>query len=352
MRKSTLVVRRQIGLAALFSVAAVFATPAYSENAASSSGANVTVSSSAATTNVSTGTSASAGAGFGITASAKGDKAAGGSAAASSQSNAKALATSGANATSLELTVGVNSAVTSTGAQKIANAQALVTGTTGPAATNVSAQAHASSGPGQMTAAAKASDGSFAYAAIGKINQLQTFVPGGVTKLLHSGAETESITCNASGTCSNAKAGNNAVSAGIHLVTSTGIVSAGGVDAILRAVLKVEAGAGWSEVFTAASANVAAHASSGGGNAIRVSGNIQIWSKASVFQASSGGSGSMGSGAGGGTTVWQAATSNGTATGTIWLTGNMICASTHVRLRHSDRAVKAKTKCRHIATRR
>ena len=346
MGNGVLVARCQFGLAALFTTV-VFASPAYAETAASASGANTTVSSSAATTNVSTGTNANAVTGFGVTATATGDNAGGGSAAASSQSVAKASATVAANTTSLVLSAGVNSAATSTGAQKDANTQAAVTGATGPVTTNVSAQAQASSKPGQLTAAAKASDGSFAFAAIGTINQLQTFVPGGTTKLLHNGSGTESITCNAGGTCSNATIGNNAVSAGIHLVTSTGMVSAGGVDAILRAVLNVEAGAGWSEVFAAASSNVAAQASSGGGgNATRVSGNIQNWSNATVGPTSSGGSGNTGNS--GGTVVWGATTSSGTATGTVWLSGNKLCASTRVGLNHNKHTVKVVTKCRRV----
>ena len=350
MRNRVLVAQRRLGLAALFS-AAVLATPAYSETAASASGANATVSSSAATTNASTATNANAGAGFGVTSAATGDNSGGASAAASSQSIVKASATVAAHTTSLAISSGVNSVATSTGVQKDANTQASVTGTTGPATTNVNAQAQASSGPGQLTAAAKASDGSFAFAAIGTINQLKTFVPGGATKLLHNGSGTESITCNASGTCSNATIGNNAVSASIHLVTSTGMVSAGGVDAILRAVLNVEAGAGWSEVFGAASSNVAAQASSsGGGNATRVIGNIQNWSNSAVGPASSGGSGNTGNS--GGKTVWQATTTSGTATGTVWLSGNTMCASTRVKLRHNAQAVKVVTKCQHLRPRR
>ena len=350
MRNRVLVAQRRLGLAALFS-AAVLAPPAYSETAASASGANATVSSSAATTNASTATNANAGAGFGVTSAATGDNSEGASAGASSQSNVKASATVAANTISLAISSGINSVATSTGAQKDANTQASVTGTTGPATTNVSAQAQASSGPGQLTAAAKASDGSFAYAAIGTINQLQTFVPGGTTKLLHNGYGTESITCNASGTCSNATAGNNAVSASIHFVTSTGMVSAGGVDAILRAVLNVEASAGWSEVFAGASANVAAQSSSKGyGNATSVAGYIQNWSSATVGQASSGSIGKTGNG--GGPTVWQATTSSGTATGTVWLSGNTMCVSTRVKLRHNAHAMKAVTKCEHLRTHR
>ena len=350
MRNRVLVAQRRLGLAALFS-AAVLATPAYSETVASSSGANVTVSASAATTNASTGTNANAGAGFGVTSTATGDNAGGGSAAASSQSDAKASANAGANSTSLVLSAGVNSAVTSTGTQKDANTQASVTGTTGPAATNVNAQAQASSSPGQLTAAAKASDGSFAYAAVGIINQLQTFVPGGTTKLLHNGSGTESITCNASGTCSNATASNNAVSASIHLVTSTGIVSAGGVDAILRSVLNVEAGAGWFEVSAAASSNIFAQASSSShGSPTRVSAGLQNWSSATAGQARRSSPGEMGNASG--TKVWQATTSSGTATGTVWLSGNTMCASARVKLRHNAQAVKVVTKCQQLRPRR
>jgi hypothetical protein len=119
----------------------------------------------------------------------------------------------------------------------------------------------------------------------------------------------------------------------------------------LSAVLNVEAAAGWSEVFAAASSKVSAQASSnGGGNATSVGGYIQNWTSASVGQPSRSGSGNPGNW--GGTTVWQAATSNGTATGTIWLSGDKICASTRVKLRHNSQAVKVVTKCQRVRPRR
>ena len=348
MPKQVLGARHSLGFVALVTAVA-FAPPAHSENFTSSSGANVATSSAATTTNVSTGTNATAGAGFIATSNAAGTAEGGGTAAGNSSSYAQASATVAGITTKLTIAAQTHAAIASIGSQKDASGNASATGTIGAAAINNTATALAVSGPGQITAAAKGSDGSFAIAAVGAIYNLNTYVPGGVTKVLHSGASTESITCNAGGSCSQAKTSDHSVSAGLHIVTTSGIVSAAGVDAILRSVLNVEAGAGWSEVNASATSNIFAKASSNhNGNAITVNGNLQNWSVAAILHPVSKG---IENGAFGGENAFSSNVSvSQRASVAVWQNGNTMCVSTNVRPNQTFRSVKVVTKCRRLST--
>ncbi|MEO9167604.1 MAG: hypothetical protein ABI230_04295 [Aestuariivirga sp.] len=252
-----------------------------------------------------------------------------GSASAASQATGAANGASGSGVSAINANVGTNSSATESGVSKSAQAQATASGSAGPAAISVNAQAQAQSVAGQLTASASASDGSYANAALGSITNLKTFVPGGITKLLQNGANSESISCNSGGSCSFATLGNNSVSAGIKLFASTGTVTFGDAEAYLSAVLSVNASAGSMGISATASSNITGAGSSGGKN-YSTAVVAQLWASS-------------------GSRVWTAQTASGTVTGTIWRSGGTICASTQVQYKHSRRTPRKIVECKTIA---
>ena len=339
MRRSVFIARAGLAVALMSSVTA-FSNSSFADIAAASGGANGTVSATA-TNAAPAGTTASQGnisLATGSQASENGQNQ--GTASTNSKETAAASAAAGIGSISLTMASGADTSVASTSTTKNATANASASGSIGPAQLGLSAQAHASSGPGQLTATASASDGSFALAKLGVVNDLQTSVPGGVTQLLQKNSGTESISCNAAGTCSHANVSNNSVSAGIKIFANTGTVTAGTAEAMLSAFLSAEANASSIAVGASASSTISgAGTSSGHGYSASVSANMGSWGSSGIWRATSID----------GTTVGYG-TAVGTISARVWVEGEKMCASTQVHLRHGRHAMKTIVKCKRVKT--
>ena len=337
MRRSVFIARTGLAVA-LMSSATAFSNSSFADIAAASGGANGTVSATA-TNSAPAGTTASQGnvsLATGSQASENGQNQ--GTASTNSTATAAAGAAAGIGSISLTMASGADTSVASTSTTKNAAANASASGSIGPAQLGVLAQAHASSGPGQLTATASASDGSFALAKLGVVNDLKTSVPGGVTQLLQKNSGTESISCNAAGTCSHANVSNNSVSAGIKIFANTGTVTAGTAEAMLSAFLSAEANASSIAVGASASSTISGTGtSSGHGYSASVSANIGSWGSSGSWRATSIDGTTFG------TTV-------GTISARVWVEGEKMCASTQVHLRHGRHAMKTIVKCKRVKT--
>lgn len=341
MRKEIWVLSKPLNLAALsFVISALVAIPAIAEDAGGSGSGNGSASATAQTSNPSNPTSA-AGVGGGSSVTNASNN-------GTDQANADSGSTSSANASAsagnanVGLGIGTNSSANASlnGTDSNANSKASASGNVGSANLAANVQAQATSTPGQLTASAAASDGSYAYAALGAINSLVTFVPSGVTKTLQNGQGTLSISCNSGGTCSQASVGSNSVYAGIRMVT-TSAGSAGGVESVLRAVLNAEASAGWHEIYSSAEASISGFGNGHGADfAAGVSGNSNARSQAWVGHPPVAGSGWF----------WNVSTTEGAkASGWVWSRGNQMCASTYVKSKAGLHKMKKVSVCKRIA---
>ena len=326
MSKTPLIARA--GLAVIFLATTIInVSPSFADEAAASSAAGGTVSANSSDTGSPPSTTSQGSVSFGTGTQASGDDQGGGTASANSQATASA----GAGSISLSLSSDVETSVSSTGDRK-AIVDSAAGGSIGSAHIVVVAHADATSGPDQLTASATANDGSYALAEKGIVNGLISFVPGGVTQILYNGSSFQSVSCNASGTCSSAIVANDSVSAGIRIFASTGTIDAGNVNAFLNAFLSVEASAGWSYVSAAATSNING---TGNSNGLTYSANVS---------ANIGTSGNSG--------IWRVTSvdnvKGGAVSARVWLQGENICASTKVHLRHSQHGMTKIVKCRHL----
>ena len=308
------------------------AASSFADDVAASSAASGTVSAKAASTPAPAVTTSHGNVGFQTGSQVIVNGQQDGAARSNSQAVATAGASAGVGSVALALSSGASTAVSSAGGNKNAVATAAAAGSVGAAQLNLSAQAKATSGPGQMTASANATDGSFALAEKGVVNRLVTFTPGGVTTLLHNGDGSQSVSCNASGTCSQASVQNNSVSAGIRIFGTADRFTAGNANAVLHAFLNVEARAGWQEVSATASSYISGGGSSNGRNysaqvsaTLRTSGTSRIWLAPSADHRGA-----------------------GFAAVNVWRMGDSVCVSTQVHV--GDRRDKLQTfaKCRHL----
>lgn len=303
-------------------------SPSFADEAAASSAAGGTVSANSSDTGSPPSTTSDGSVSFGTGTQASGDDQGGGTASA----NSHATASAGAGSISLSLSSDVETSVSSTGGDRKAIVDSASGGSIGSAHIVVVAHADATSGPDQLTASATANDGSYALAEKGIVNGLKSFVPGGVTQILYNGSSFQSVSCNASGTCSSAIVANDSVSAGIRIFASTGTIDAGNVNAILNAFLSVEARAGWSYVSAAATSNING---TGNSNGLTYSANV-----------------SANIGTSGDSRIWRVTSvdnvKGGAVSARVWLQGENICASTKVHLRHSQHGMTKIVKCRHL----
>lgn len=328
MRRYSFLARCRVSVVA-FAVVSIFTAPAFADTSEGTSSSGGSASGSATTAKSSNSTWARGTVRFNSDSNAKMSTPDSGSASAASQATGAANAASGRHVSAIHENVATNSSATESGVSKGAHAYASASGRAGRATISVNAQAQAQSVAGQLTASASASDGSTAIAALGTITNLQTFVPGGVTKLLQNGGISESISCNSGGTCSYATLGNNSVSAGIKLFASTGTVTFGAAEAYLSSVLSVYASAGSMGVSATASSNITGAGSSGGKN-YSTAVVAQLWASS-------------------GSRVWTAQTASGTVIGTVWRSGGAMCVSTQVQYKHSRRTPRKIVECKTIA---
>jgi hypothetical protein len=331
MGRYTLVVRACLAIGILTSTTA-FVSPSFADQAAASSAADGKVAANSSDSGSPPSTSSQGNVSFSTGSQASGNNKGDGTARSHAQAAASASATAGAGGISLGLTSETGTSVSSADGNNSATADSAAAGTIGPAHIVLIAQAGANSGPDQMTAWANASDGSYALAEKGILNGLVTFVPGGMTQLLQNATGLQSVSCNASGTCSTATVANDSVSAGIRIFDNTGTINAGNVNAVLNAFLSVEASAGWSYVSAAAISNISGSGSSSGpafsanvSASIGTSGKSGFWRVTSIDNVKIGG-----------------------VSAKVWTQGDNICASTKISSRHGLHGKITIVKCRHL----
>jgi hypothetical protein len=329
MSATTLIVRASLTVVFLASTTS-FIGPTFADSiATSAAGGNVSANSSDSGSPSSTSSQGSVS--FSSGSQASGNEDGGGSANSNSHATASAEASAGAGSISLGLSSDAKTSVTSAGDNNNAIVDAAAAGSIGPAHLEIIAHADATSRPDQMTASAAANDGSYAIAQQGLVNGFESFVPGGTTHLIYNGSGTGSVSCNATGTCSIAMVANNSVSAGIRIVASTGTITLGNVEAVLSALLSVEASAGWNYVSAAATSSI-----DGSGH----NSNVKYSTNVSADIRSSGKS-----------VILRVTSSNNVKDGgnsaKIWIQGEDICASTKIQLNYGKRKLKTIVKCRH-----
>jgi len=330
MLKRVFLVHARLAASLLIS-GSLFATAAYAEVVAATSGAGGDVSSAATIIGAGDATTADGKITFGTKSHANWDKHAKD---AGTEGHVRATAFSRAGDAHQSLSMSANSStgVFAAGEAKHARANASVDGTIGAAHLHVSAQAMAISSPGQMTAQASSSNGAYAFAASGTQNALKTFVPNGITRILQISMGTESISCNAGGTCSHATMTSNAVSAGITIVTTTGTIVVGNARQVLQAFLNVEAGVGPNVTATAAS-NISGKGTSFFKNVkAEVSANIGTQGNSSILTFASS-NGSYG----------------GSITAKSWTQGFETCVS--IKIRAANGKNQTLSKCKQTASR-